>query len=98
MTLCFSALRRLHILHDLRLVPLRRPHLAEKIRRGVEELAIPHEKSPVAGVVTVSIGVAAIVPMRDSEGSLLLVAADRALYQAKTAGRNQVRSAGVFLN
>ena len=72
--------------------------LAEKIRRGVEELAIPHEKSPVAGVVTVSIGVAAIVPMRDSEGSLLLVAADRALYQAKTAGRNQVRSAGVFLN
>ena len=72
--------------------------LAEKIRRGVEELAIPHEKSPVAGVVTVSIGVAAIVPMRDSEGSLLLVAADRALYQAKTAGRNLVRSAGAFLN
>jgi diguanylate cyclase (GGDEF)-like protein len=72
--------------------------VAEKIRRAVEALAIPHEKSPLAGVVTVSIGVAAIVPMRDSDVGLLLTAADRALYQAKTAGRNAVRSAGAFLN
>lgn len=72
--------------------------VAEKIRRAVETLAIPHEKSPLAGVVTVSIGVAAIVPMRDSDVGLLLTAADRALYQAKTAGRNAVRSAGAFLN
>ena len=72
--------------------------IAEKIRCGVEELAIPHEKSPLAGVVTVSIGVAAAVPTRDSDVGLLLAAADRALYQAKTAGRNAVRSAGTFLN
>ena len=72
--------------------------VAEKIRRGVEALAIPHEKSPLAGVVTVSIGVAAAVPMRDSDAGLLMTAADQALYRAKSAGRNQVRSAGVFLN
>ena len=72
--------------------------VAEKIRRGVAALAIPHEKSPLAGVVTVSIGVAAAVPTRDSGVGLLLAAADRALYQAKTAGRNLVRSAGAFLN
>ena len=72
--------------------------VAEKIRRGVESLAIPHEKSPLAGVVTVSIGVATSVPLKDSDAGLLLTAADQALYQAKTAGRNQVRSAGAFLN
>ena len=72
--------------------------VAEKIRRAVESLAIPHEKSPLAGVVTVSIGVAAAVPTRDSDVGLLLSAADRALYQAKTAGRNAVRSAGACLN
>ena len=72
--------------------------VAEKIRCRVEALAIPHEKSPLAGVVTVSIGVAAAVPTRDSDVGLLLAAADRALYQAKTAGRNAVRSAGTFLN
>ena len=72
--------------------------VAEKIRCRVEALAIPHEKSPMAGVVTVSIGVAAAVPTRDSDVGLLLSAADRALYQAKTAGRNAVRSAGACLN
>ena len=72
--------------------------VAEKIRCRVEALAIPHEKSPLAGVVTVSIGVAAAVPTRDSDVGLLLAAADRALYQAKTAGRNAVRPAGAFLN
>ena len=72
--------------------------VAEKIRCRVEALAIPHEKSPLAGVVTVSIGVAATVPTRDSDVGLLLAAADRALYQAKSAGRNAVRPAGAFLN
>ena len=72
--------------------------VAEKIRCRVEALAIPHEKSPLAGVVTVSIGVATIMPLRDSDAGLLMTAADQALYRAKTAGRNQVRSAGAFLN
>jgi len=46
--------------------------------------------SPVPSGVTVSIGVAASGGSR-RDLTDLLAAADRAMYQAKTAGRNQVR-------
>jgi diguanylate cyclase (GGDEF)-like protein len=42
------------------------------------------------GVVTVSIGVAAMVPVRDKTGDELVARADAALYAAKAAGRNTV--------
>src|SRR5204863_9673457 len=42
------------------------------------------------GLVTVSIGVAEFVPGRGPESEDVLVAADRALYRAKAAGRDQV--------
>jgi len=42
------------------------------------------------GLVTVSIGVAQFAPGRDPAAEDVLVAADRALYRAKAAGRNQV--------
>lgn len=60
--------------------------LAEKIRVAVE--ALPPEPVPIS----VSIGVAATAPGRDLQQALL--AADRALYEAKAAGRNCVRVAG----
>jgi diguanylate cyclase (GGDEF)-like protein len=66
---------------------------AERLRQAVETLAISHAGSP-AGQVTVSIGVAALVPSDDPGAPALLVrTADRALYEAKAAGRNQVRPA-----
>src|SRR5439155_18683053 len=43
-----------------------------------------------AGLVTVSIGVAEFAPGRGPAVEDVLVAADRALYRAKAAGRNQV--------
>jgi diguanylate cyclase (GGDEF)-like protein len=52
--------------------------VAEKLRARVERLG-----------VTTSIGVAAFAP-RDSNHEDVLVAADRALYRAKAAGRNRV--------
>lgn len=63
--------------------------LAETLRRAVENLAIPHVGSP-HGVVSVSIGVAAVEPGQAPLGATLIERADRALYAAKAAGRNRV--------
>ncbi|EKZ95804.1 PleD family two-component system response regulator [Cupriavidus metallidurans] len=64
--------------------------LAEKVRRAIETLRIPHACSPTGGFVTVSIGGAVIVPGSDADFSRLIEAADAGLYQAKRNGRNQV--------
>ncbi len=65
--------------------------LAQRMCRAVESEVIPHQYSPVAPVVTLSIGVATAMPRQDDQSlDTLLQAADRALYQAKDQGRNQV--------
>jgi diguanylate cyclase (GGDEF)-like protein len=63
--------------------------IAERLRAAVEALAIPHEAT-ARGIVTASIGVAAMVPKRGSNPLELLESADRALYRAKGTGRNRV--------
>ena len=65
---------------------------AEKIRSYVAALKIPHEHSKVVPYVTLSIGVASIIPGNEEGDSMerLLRNADRALYQAKASGRNRV--------
>lgn len=67
--------------------------LAEKIRAAVGELAIEHTSSEY-GHVTVSIGVAAWAPERGSTISCIMRAADQALNDAKSAGRNRVAVSG----
>lgn len=64
--------------------------VAEKILLAVNNLNLAHAGSPYLHV-TISIGVAALTPA-DCEGGTqsLIEAADRALYRAKSAGRNQV--------
>ncbi len=63
--------------------------VARHLELAVRELQIAHEDSDVAGVVTVSLGVA--VKTEDSASSFdeLLVMADEQLYKAKSAGRAQ---------
>ena len=63
---------------------------AEVIRSGIEALKIPHIDSSVSDYVTVSIGLAAMIPHPNRSPEALLAQADVALYQAKRAGRNRV--------
>ena len=67
--------------------------VAETLRTAVEALGIKHASSCVRDRVTVSLGVAASVPRRDSSPNQLVAAADAALYWAKREGRNCVRAA-----
>jgi PleD family two-component response regulator len=66
--------------------------LAERVRAAVEQLKRPNPASPTAPIFTVSLGVAAATP--DREGAWqdieLIAAAERALAQAREAGRNTV--------
>ena len=66
---------------------------AERLRQAIEALGLLHAGNP-AGHVTVSIGVASFVPSGDPDAPARMVqAADRALYEAKAAGRNRVKLA-----
>ncbi len=67
--------------------------VAERIRAAVEGRAMPHEHSPVAGVVTISIGVASVRVQRAEQAEALLKESDVALYLAKHQGRNRVMTA-----
>ena len=67
--------------------------LAEEIRIKIEALGIKHEKSSISKVVTVSSGIAAVVPWQGSLPSVIIAAADQALYNAKREGRNRVKIA-----
>ncbi|MBP7866692.1 MAG: diguanylate cyclase [Acidobacteria bacterium] len=64
--------------------------VAERIRAAVEALAIPHPGSRVVDHVTVSLGVASLVPGRHTSPMELVSLADQALYRAKAEGRNRV--------
>ncbi|SCZ52511.1 sensor domain-containing diguanylate cyclase [Thiohalomonas denitrificans] len=66
--------------------------LAETMHQAVARLSIPHETSPVAPYVTISIGVSASRP-RHSSPDTVRKRADQALYQAKEKGRNRVEVA-----
>ncbi|MRV71138.1 diguanylate cyclase [Duganella sp. FT92W] len=67
--------------------------VAERVRRTVADLLYPHGGSP-HGMVTISAGVAALAPERGGDTpAMLMEMADKALYVAKSMGRNRVCSA-----
>ena len=65
---------------------------AETLRLAVDELKIPHAHSSAADHVTVSLGVATIVPIDGATPSQLIKQADQGLYRAKAQGRNRVET------
>lgn len=64
--------------------------VAEESRSSVKALKIPQMNSPISKYLTVSLGVASIIPSAEYSSSLLITAADQALYQAKIQGRDRV--------
>jgi diguanylate cyclase (GGDEF)-like protein len=64
--------------------------VAETLRCQVENLNIEHSRAPLHKRVTLSLGVASLIPERQHTPSVLIECADQALYQAKRAGRNRV--------
>ena len=62
--------------------------LADRVLQAVRELSIPHADSDVSDVVTVSAGVVTLRPGALLSPADAVAGADRALYQAKSAGRD----------
>jgi diguanylate cyclase (GGDEF)-like protein len=63
--------------------------VSEQIRTAVTTLGFAHQNSDIAEIVTVSLGVASLLPSLNQELSILIKQADIALYRAKEQGRNQ---------
>jgi diguanylate cyclase (GGDEF)-like protein len=68
--------------------------IGENLRLAVNALEIPHADSKISKHVTLSTGVATLIPDKETQPNELLGAADSALYRAKAEGRNRVAVAG----
>jgi diguanylate cyclase (GGDEF)-like protein len=65
--------------------------IAERIRRRITRVRFPHGKTQPQGSVTVSIGVSSFSPGLETPEAII-EAADRALYLAKSRGKNRVEA------
>jgi diguanylate cyclase (GGDEF)-like protein len=64
--------------------------IGQQLREAVIALGLQHAKSAAEPQVTVSVGIATIVPDFAGTPAMLIAAADEMLYRAKHNGRNQV--------
>jgi diguanylate cyclase (GGDEF)-like protein len=63
--------------------------VAKSLARAIEALAIPHERSGVSTQLSLSQGIASLIPAHDTTPESIIELADQALYQAKQQGRNR---------
>jgi diguanylate cyclase (GGDEF)-like protein len=64
--------------------------VAERCLTAVKNLKITHKSSKVAEDMTISIGVATVIPVIGDNTESIIKMADEALYQAKESGRNRI--------
>jgi diguanylate cyclase (GGDEF)-like protein len=69
--------------------------VAERVRQAVAACGIAHPVAGPPGFVTVSVGLASVVPTATGRPAALIEAADTSLYAAKRAGRNRVGGATI---
>ncbi|BAU11297.1 diguanylate cyclase/phosphodiesterase, putative [Leptolyngbya sp. NIES-3755] len=67
--------------------------VATLIQKAIQSLQLPHSASQVCEIVTASFGISTVIPIEEMSPEELLVDCDRALYQAKMAGRDRIRMA-----
>jgi diguanylate cyclase (GGDEF)-like protein len=72
--------------------------LAETMNSRIQAMSVIHPDSRAGNRLTVSIGVASMVPQRNSSQLDLIKAADDALYKAKREGRNCVRTSSASVS
>jgi diguanylate cyclase (GGDEF)-like protein len=70
-------------------------HIAKTIQQTIANLALEHDTSAADSFVTISLGVASLIPSDSSSITQLIAAADRALYASKAKGRNTLQVADV---
>jgi diguanylate cyclase (GGDEF)-like protein len=63
--------------------------VAQRIQTRLRELALPHAQSEVSDIVSLSLGIADLIPESISSPEQLIMLADKALYQAKQQGRDR---------
>lgn len=68
---------------------------AHRVRTAIDTLHIPHEYSTTAKHITISMGVATVIPNNKMTPDNLIKLSDDALYQSKQEGRNRITVAKV---
>lgn len=63
--------------------------IAQSIQQAIYDQAIPHAKSDVKDIVTLSLGISSVIPTWDIKPDTLIASADKAMYNAKEKGRDR---------
>jgi diguanylate cyclase (GGDEF)-like protein len=63
--------------------------VAKSLIRVIEGMSIPHARSGVSPSISLSQGIASLIPVQETKPENVIELADQALYQAKQQGRNR---------